>query len=113
MSRREDPVMFPSQPPLSRCSTVCRLPSSLQTLSPERPRPRAWLSSDEAWARARREVEERRERMRRQEMEVVEKTRRQQEREQSEAVRVARTKLLDQVNITLADLVISMTSSRR
>ena len=42
-------------------------------------------------------MEDRRDRLRRQELSVVETARRLQERNQSEAVRLARTKLLDQV----------------
>ena len=81
----------------AQCGTVCRLPSSLAPLSPLRPRPRPWLEGEEAWARARQEVEERRDRRRREELRLVETVRRRQEREQSEAVRLARTRLLDQV----------------
>ena len=81
----------------TQCGTVCRLPSSLSPLSPARPRPRPWLEGEEAWASARREVEQRRDRVRREELQLVEQARRRLERDQSEAVRLARTKLLDQV----------------
>ena len=42
-------------------------------------------------------MEDRRDRIRRQELSMVDTARRIQERDQSEAVRLARTKLLDQV----------------
>ena len=80
-----------------RCDTVCRLPCSLQPLEPEHPRPRPRLETEADWARARLEVEQRRERERREEAAKVERARHSLERGQSEAVRIARTKLLDQV----------------
>lgn len=78
-----------------RCPTICRLPCSLQPLQEDNVKPRPWLSSEEAWESARREIAERKERIRKQELEFVETARRQLEREQSEAVRIARTKTLD------------------
>ena len=74
-----------------------RLPSSLQPGPVEEPRPKPWLSSEESWERARREVEERRERNRAVDLEKAEKARKQLERITSEIVREAKTKLLDKV----------------
>ena len=74
-----------------------RLPSSLQPGPVEEAKPRPWLSSDEAWERARREVEERRERKLAADLEKAAKARKQLERNESEAVREAKTKLLDKV----------------
>ena len=54
----------------------CRLPCSLSPLSPGRPRPRPWVESEAGWALARREVEDRRERIRREELSLVETARR-------------------------------------
>ena len=82
----------------TRCSDpVCRLPCSLQPLEPGHPRPRPRLETEADWERARLEVERRRERERREEAAKVERARHSLERGQSEAVRIARTKLLDQV----------------
>ena len=54
----------------TRCSDpVCRLPCSLQPLEPGHPRPR--LETEADWARARQEVEARRERGRREEAAMV------------------------------------------
>ena len=80
-----------------RCNTICRLPCSLQPLNSENSKPRTWLNSEEAWNLAKKEVEERKERLRLEEKEIVERAIRKQEREQSEAVRIARTRLLDKV----------------
>ena len=80
-----------------RCDAVCRLPCSLQPLEPGHPRPRPRLETEADWAAARLEVEARRERERREEAARTERARNQLERGQSEAVRIARTKLLDQV----------------
>ena len=88
-----------------RCDTICRLPCSLQPLPAEAPRPRPRLSTAEDWARARQEVEERRERARLAEREEVDRRRRQQERDNSEAVRIARSKLLDKVTIDISDII--------
>ena len=96
-----------------RCDTVCRLPCSLQPLDPGHPRPRPRLETEADWARARLEVEERRERERQEEAGLVKKSRHMQEREQSEAVRIARSKLLDKViylvlNIETLNIVMMM-----
>ena len=57
----------------TRCSDpVCRLPCSLQPLEPGHPRPRPRLETEADWARARQEVEARRERGRREEAAMVE-----------------------------------------
>ena len=88
-----------------RCDTICRLPCSLQPLNSEHSRPKTWLSSDHAWDMAKKEVEQRKERLRLEEQEIVEKAIRKQERDQSEAVRIARTKLLDKVIIFMHTLL--------
>ena len=74
-----------------------RLASSLQPGPVEEAKPRPWLSSDEAWEQARREVEDRRERKLAADLEKADKARKQLERNESEAVREAKTKLLDKV----------------
>ena len=74
-----------------------RVPSTLQPGPVEEPKPRPWLSSDEAWAQARREVEERRKQKLAADLEKAEIARRQLERNTSQAVREAKTKLLDKV----------------
>ena len=56
----------------TRCDPVCRLPCSLQPLEPGHPRPRPRLETEADWARARQEVEDRRERGRREEAAMVE-----------------------------------------
>ena len=57
----------------TRCGDpVCRLPCSLQPLEPGHPRPRPRLETEADWARARQEVEARRERGRREEAAMVE-----------------------------------------
>ena len=73
------------------------LPCSLQPCPAGSPRPKSWLCSEEAWAQARREVEERRRKVEEAELEMAEAARKQLERNTSQAVREARTKLLDKV----------------
>ena len=63
----------------------------------EEQKPRPWLSSEEAWDQARREVEERRRQKLAADLEKAENARRQLERDTSQAVREAKTKLLDKV----------------
>ena len=82
---------------------MCRLPCSLQPLEPEHPRPRPRLETEADWERARLEVEQRRERERREEAAIVERARHLLERGQSEAVRIARSKRLDQVTLYCSD----------
>ena len=72
-----------------------RVPCSLAPGPLEEARPRPWLQGEEAWARARREVEERRERRSREEQAMAEEARRRLGREESEAVREARSRELD------------------
>ena len=57
--------------------------------------PRSWLSDDTAWAEARREVEERRQRKRTEEQKLVEEAVRRRERQESMAGREERSRQLD------------------
>ena len=89
---------------MDKCASNGRLPSSLQPGPVEEAKPRSWLTSDQAWEQARREVEERRERKKAADLERANKARRQLERNESEAVREAKTKLLDKVSHYLCQI---------
>ena len=82
-----------------RCDTICRLPCSLQPLPEDHRKPRSSMSSKEDWERAKIEIAERKERMRLNEQKTVEAAIKKLEREESEAVRIARTKALDKESI--------------
>ena len=78
-----------------RCDTICRLPCSLQPLPEDHRKPRSSISSEEDWERAKIEIAERKQRMRLQEQKTVDAAIKRLERDESEAVRIARTKALD------------------